>query len=51
MASERMPSSGIWKAMDCSVLTEKNRSPMAIANTAHSAISNGASVPIVPLPS
>ena len=50
IASERMPSSGIWKAMDCSVLTEKNRSPMAIANTAQSATNNRTRVAIVPLP-
>ena len=50
IASERMPSSGIWKAMDCSVLTEKNRSPMAIANTTQSATNNRTRVAIVPLP-
>ena len=50
IASERMPSSGIWKAMDCNVLTEKNRSPMAIANTTQSAINNRMRVAIVPLP-
>ena len=36
IASDRMPSSGIWKAIDCSVFTEKKRSPMASANTTHS---------------
>ncbi|MGY4379173.1 hypothetical protein ACVWZ3_006812 [Bradyrhizobium sp. i1.3.6] len=50
IASERMPSSGIWKAIDCSVLTEKNRSPMVMANTNQSATNNSIRVAIVPLP-
>ncbi len=50
IASERMPSSGIWKAMDCSVSTEKNRSPIMIANTTQSASNSRMSVATVPLP-
>ncbi|MGY4458304.1 hypothetical protein ACVWYI_002264 [Bradyrhizobium sp. LB13.1] len=50
IASERMPSSGIWKAIDCSVLTEKNRSPIMIANATQSASNSRVRVATVPLP-
>ena len=50
IASDKMPSSGIWKAIDCSTSLVNRRSPMARPNTQTTAISKLTSRILVPKP-